>query len=138
PISLNFYRQNILSQNKQALQLEEETIINGMLAAYAEFEAQLPTRPFLNGLLDRVQADAHAHTCGVQHSYLVITHQGKLAQCQMHLDAPLPTAVDDDLLPLVAAGPIQNLAVDQKEGCRDCQFRYRCTGDCPLETYRAT
>lgn len=138
PVSLNFYRQNILSASRQELDLEEQAIIDGMLAAYAEFEAHLPARPFLNGLLDRVQAEAHAHTCGVQHSYLVITHEGRIAQCQMHLDQPVPTTLTGDLLPLVAAGPIQNLAVDEKEGCRTCEFRYRCTGGCPLETFRAT
>ncbi len=138
PVSLNFYRQNILSASRQELELEEQAIIDGMLAAYAEFEAHLPARPFLNGLLDRVQAEAHAHTCGVQHSYLVITHEGRIAQCQMHLDQPSPAALTGDLLPLVVAGPIQNLAVDDKEGCRSCEFRYRCTGGCPLETFRAT
>lgn len=138
PLSLNFYRQNILSASRQELDLEEQAIIQGMLAAYAEFEAVLPARPFLNGLLDRVQAEAHAHTCGVQHSYLVITHEGHLAQCQMHLNQSVQASVTGDLLPMVAAGPIQNLSVDEKEGCRRCEFRYRCTGGCPLETFRAT
>jgi uncharacterized protein len=138
PVSLNFYRQNMQSASRTELELEERVIIEGMLAAYAEFEATLPVRPFLNGLLDRVQAEAHAHTCGVQHSYLVITHKGKLAQCQMHLDSPVQSSLPGDLLPLVTAGPIQNLPVDEKEGCRSCEFRYRCTGGCPLETFRAT
>jgi len=43
-----------------------------------------------------------------------------------------------DLLSAVAGGPILNLAVDDKEGCRERAFRYRCSGGCPLETYRAT
>ncbi|MCI0399284.1 MAG: radical SAM protein [Chloroflexi bacterium] len=138
PVSLNFYRQNILSASRAELELEEQAIIGGMLAAYNEFEAILPTRPFFNGLLDRVQAEAHAHTCGVQHSYLVLTHQGKLAQCQMHLDSPVSHSLAGDLLPMVATGPIQNISVDDKDGCRACEFRYRCSGGCPLETYRAT
>ena len=29
-------------------------------------------------------------------------------------------------------------SVDEKEGCRDCQWRYWCTGGCPLQTFRAT
>lgn len=138
PTSFNFYRPNLLSTSRTELNLEEEAIIQGMLAAYAVIETHLPQRPFLNGLLDRVQAEAHAHTCGVQHSYLVITHEGKLAQCQMHLDEARMTTSEQDLLPLVASGRIKNLTVDEKEGCRTCEFRYRCTGGCPLETYRAT
>ncbi|MCA9932664.1 MAG: SPASM domain-containing protein [Ardenticatenaceae bacterium] len=137
PVSLNFYRQNLLSANRADLALEEQAIIDGMLAAYAVFEEMLPERPFFNGLLDRVQAEAHAHTCGVQHSYLVVSHEGRLAQCQMHVNQPSEHMLDGDLLLPMALGPIQNLSVDQKE-CRDCEFRYRCTGGCPLETYRAT
>lgn len=138
PISLNFYRQNLLSASRQELDLEEKAIIDGMLDAYTVFEEKMPAYPFLNGLLDRVQMEAHGHTCGVQHSYLVITHSGKLSQCQMHLDEPVHDTIEGDLLPMVAGGTIQNVSVDEKEGCRECEFRYRCTGGCPLETYRAT
>lgn len=138
PVSLNFYRQNPLSMSRADLEIEEQTIIDGMLAAYSVFEEILPEEPFLDGLLDRVQMSAHAHTCGVQHSYVVITHEGKLAQCQMHLNQNLGPATSGDLLPLVSTGPIQNLSVEEKEGCRECEFRYRCSGGCPVETYRAT
>jgi uncharacterized protein len=138
PLSLNFYRQNILSASRQDLALEEQSIIEGMLVAYTVFEEMLPERPFLNGLLDRVQFEAHGHTCGVQHSYLVINHEGKLAQCQMHLEEAVQPSPNRDLLPIAASGPIQNISVDEKQGCRSCEFRYRCTGGCPLETFRAT
>lgn len=138
PVSLNFYRANPQTLSRHHLYLEEAAIIEGMEAAYRVFEELLPERPFLNGLLDRVQAQAHTHTCGVGLSYVVITHEGKLAQCQMHLDAPVSEALDDNLLHLTASGPIHNLPVDEKEGCRDCTYRYRCTGGCALETFRAT
>ncbi|MCB0031984.1 MAG: radical SAM protein [Anaerolineales bacterium] len=138
PFSLNFYRRNPLSIGRKELQLEEQAIIAGMEAAYQVIAENLPAQPFLNGLLDRVQAEAHSHTCGVQHNYLVIRHDGALAQCQMHLDNPLPVAENARPLELIALGPIQNISVDEKEGCRDCVFRYRCSGGCPLETYQAT
>ena len=138
PISLNFYRANSLSRSRTNLQLEESAIIRGMEAAYEVFEEILPIRPFLNGLLDRVQAYAHTHTCGVGLAYMVITHEGKLAQCQMHLEQPVAENLDEALLPLIASGAIRNLSVDEKEGCRECIYRYRCTGGCPLETFRAT
>lgn len=138
PTSFNFYRQNALSATRQELDIEQQRFIDGMTAAYAVIEQYLPTRPFLNGLLDRVQAEAHSHTCGVGQSYLVITHTGKLAQCQMHLDQPVQGHTNGNLLPVVVAGPLRNLSVDEKAGCRDCSFRYRCSGGCPLETYRAT
>jgi uncharacterized protein len=120
------------------LQLEEDAIIAGMLAAYQVIEADLPLRPVINGLLDRVQTDAHTHTCGVNQNYIVIDHNGRSAQCQMHLAEAVEADRDQDLLVQVASGPIQNLPVEMKEGCRECEFRYRCTGGCPVETYRAT
>ncbi|MBI5712284.1 MAG: SPASM domain-containing protein [Chloroflexi bacterium] len=138
PTSFNFYRQNVFSASRAELALEENAIIQGMLAAYTVIEADLPTRPFFNGLLDRVQSESHSHTCGVGHSYVVVTHTGQLSQCQMHLDNSLGNNGEKDILPLVAGGPIHNISVDNKEGCNRCEFKYLCTGGCPLETYRAT
>ncbi len=109
-----------------------------MTAAYDAIEADLPMRPFIGGLLDRTAAQAHHHTCGVGQNYLVIGHTGALAQCPMHLDAPVQSDLSGDLLAVVAAGPLRNLPVSEKEGCRDCAFRHQCAGGCPLETFRAT
>jgi uncharacterized protein len=138
PFSLNFYRETSLARSRPDLALEEKAIVAGMRAAYAVLENDLPMRPFLCGLLDRVQAHAHSHTCGLGQSYVVITHTGKVAQCQMRLEQPVGQVGEKDLLQLVASGPLRNLSVDEKEGCRDCAWRYRCAGGCPLETYRAT
>ncbi|MDI6769626.1 MAG: radical SAM protein [Anaerolineales bacterium] len=138
PVSLNFYRHTSLAQRPQELELEENAIIQGILEAYAVFEEIMPTRPFLNGLLDRVQAGAHLHACGVGLAYVVITHAGKIAQCQMHPERAISASPQDDLLSLIAAGPIRSISVDQKAGCQGCLYRYRCAGGCPLETFRAT
>jgi uncharacterized protein len=137
--SLNFYRQNMQSKSRADLVFEEQSIINGMKAAYKVIEENLPTRQFFNGLLDRVQGIAHTHTCSVGSNYVVITHEGKLAQCQMHLDQPIAHIKDiESFLPVIATGPIKNISVDEKVGCRECEFRYLCTGGCPIETFRAT
>jgi uncharacterized protein len=138
PFSLNFYRENLLSARHQDLKLEETQIIEGMRQAYQVVEKYLPMRPFLSGLLDRVQAEAHAHTCGIGQSYLVFTHTGQVAQCQMHLGDSHAVTETDDALKLTASGLIPLVSVDDKAGCKDCLWRYRCAGGCPLETYRAT
>lgn len=138
PLSLNFYRQPIGLSTPEELALEETAIIDGLLAAYQVIETHLPTQPFFNGLLDRVQGGAHTHTCGVGQSYIVISHTGHIAQCQMHLGQPVGVNLGDDVLQLVAAGPLHNLSVEAKAGCRECTYRYYCSGGCPLETYRAT
>jgi uncharacterized protein len=69
---------------------------------------------------------------------VVISHTGQVAQCQMALEHAVSFAVDSDLIPLIAAGAIHNVHVDDKAGCRDCQWRYRCAGGCPLVILRAT
>lgn len=137
PVNLNFYRRNALTATRQELELEEQTIIRAMRASYQVVEEFLPTYPFFNGLLDRVKGEAHTHTCGVGLAYLVITHKGELAECQMHVNQP-PLLLVGAPFDAKHRAAIQNLAVDLKEGCRACQFRYQCTGGCPLETYRAT
>ena len=117
---------------------KNHAIVKGLLAACAVIEADLPTEPILGGLLDRVQLFTHTHACGAGQNYAVISHDGRLAGCHMRLDETQPLNAEDDLLAVTAHGTIRNLAVDEKEGCRDCAFRYQCAGGCPLETYRAT
>jgi len=134
PVSLNFYRQPFGAP--EDLAAEEQMIIQGMLAAYRVFEEFLPTDPFLSGLLDRAQATEHQHPCAAGISYLVITHEGKLAQCQMLLDRPVSDHLQGDLILKVRNGPLRNLSVDQKEQCHTCTYRYFCAGGCPLETFR--
>lgn len=138
PTTFTFYRPNMLSRDRAELQYEEQALIRGMLAAYDTVETELPTWPFTGGLLDRVSAEARTHACGVGQNYLVITHTGALSQCPMHLSQPVRSDLSGDLLGVVANGPLINLPVEQKTGCRDCAFRYRCAGGCPLETHRST
>lgn len=138
PFSLNFYRENDQSKTHRHLRLEEQQLIAGLLDAYAAIEQALPDQPILDGLLDLVRAQAHGHTCGVGSNYVVITHEGQVAQCQMDLERARPFAPGADLIELAAAGPIHNPHVDAKEGCRSCVWRYRCAGGCPIVTLRAT
>ena len=138
PFSLNFYRENEQSAGYRDLRFQETQIIAGIQAAYALIERRSPERPLLDGLLDRVQAQAHGHTCGVGQSYVVVTHDGKVAQCQMELQQAQPLEPHSDVIALVASGPLHNVSVDEKEGCRECLWRYRCAGGCPIVTLRAT
>jgi uncharacterized protein len=138
PFSLNFYRETAASKNFEDLQLEENRIIAGMRQAYHVVEKYLPSRPFINGLLDRVQMTAHQHTCSVGQSYLVFSHTGEVAQCQMHLAQSHPFSDSADPLSIIKNGDIPLIRVEEKEGCRTCPWRFKCSGGCPLETYRAT
>lgn len=141
PFSLNFYRENALSRSLADLQLAEKRIIDGMRAAFARIEANLPQRSLLASLVDRANlATPHLRTCGAGHSYLVFDEQGRVSKCQMQKETAVTDIHDPDPLAAIrldAAG-LQNPTVLEKEGCRHCQWRYWCTGGCPLATFRAT
>jgi uncharacterized protein len=138
PLNFNFYRAHGPAAAQGDLAGEEGAVLAGLLAACAVIEDDLPTEPLLGGLLDRAQLFPHRYACGAGRNYAVINHDGRLARCHMRLDETQPLQGEDDLLALTALGALRNLAVDEKEGCRDCAFRYLCAGGCPLETYRAT
>ncbi len=141
PFSINFYRQNDLSARYEDLKLEEEKIIAGMMAAFDVIENNLPEYSLLASLTDRANLSVpHMKTCSVGQDYLVFDQNGRVAKCQMNMNEPVADVYAEDPLQLIRADQlgVQNISVDEKEGCRDCQWKYWCAGGCPLETYRAT
>lgn len=141
PFSLNFYRENELSATHEDMRLDEQKIINGMLAAFKVIENNLPKRGFLGGIIDRANLSAaHTHTCGVGQNYLVFDQNGQVAKCQMHIRKPITNIQVADPLAVIRADQIgiQNLSVEEKEGCKTCEWKHWCTGGCPLATFRAT
>ena len=141
PFSLNFYRENELSASHEDMRLDEEKIINGMLVAFKVIEDNLPRCPFLGGIIDRANLSAsHTHTCGVGQNYLVFDQNGQIAKCQMHIRKPITNVYVADPLAVIRADQIgiQNISVEEKEGCKTCEWKYWCAGGCPLTTYRAT
>jgi uncharacterized protein len=141
PFSLNYYRENECSASVEDLRYGEARMIEAMRAAFDVIEHNLPRRSLLGCLVDRANLSApHQHTCGVGRNYIVIDQHGGVAKCQMDIRNTLTTIREEDVLHVVRndrAG-IQNLPVEEKEGCKSCEWRYWCTGGCPLLTHRAT
>jgi uncharacterized protein len=141
PFTISFYREKDCGGSFQQLQLDEQRIVAGMRAAYAVIERNLPRWSLLGSLLDRADlAMPHQRTCAVGEHYLVIDHHGRIAKCQMTIEQPVTTIATDNPLALIRADQagVQNVPVDQKEGCRSCEWRYWCTGGCAVATFRAT
>jgi uncharacterized protein len=139
--TLNFYRACDARTGIAELRLDEARMIEGMRAAYRRIETQLPSYSLLGSLLDRSHLGApHRRTCAVGENYLVIDHTGRVARCQMSIDQPITSIWDADPLIPIRQDPasIQNLPVDEKQGCRDCAWKYWCAGGCAVETFRAT
>ena len=139
--SLNFFRDNDCAASIRDLQYTDTQMIDGLLAAFAVIGEDLPPWSVLGSILDRGQLlEARQRPCGVGHDYVVIDQVGKVAKCHMEIERTLGDVFHDDPLRLVREDTrtTLNLLVDEKEGCRDCSWRYWCSGGCPAATFRAT
>lgn len=141
PFNINFYRDTECALNSQDLHLHDDRIILAMNQVFKVIEANLPAYTLLGMLIDRSSfGQAHEKTCGVGESYMVIDQKGDIAKCHMEIEKPITSIYQHDPLSFIRADSIgiQNLSVEEKEGCRDCEWRYWCTGGCPLLTYKTT
>lgn len=141
PFTLNYYRENDCSSGFGTLSYNEDAMIQAMRLAFGVIRENIPSYSLVNMLIDLARMDApHSNTCGVGDSYMVIDHNGNVAKCHMDISNSLGDIFVQDplLLILEDKSGIQNPPVTEKEGCRDCDWRYLCTGGCPLLTFRVT
>lgn len=139
--NVNFYRQHTMVKVHDDMKAEDDRLIAALLSAFEIIKANPPKASVIGTLVDRSNfAGLHQHSCGAGHDYLVIDHQGGVASCQMEIEESISTVYADDPLLQIRrkATGFQNLAVEEKEGCRTCEWRYWCAGGCPLLTYRVT
>lgn len=139
--SLNFFRDNDCAASFSDLRYEEQRMISGLLGAFGAIEERLPRWSILGSILDRGQLlEPRQRACGVGQDYVVIDQRGRVAKCHMEIERTLGDVFRSDPLELVRSDTrtVLNLAVDEKEGCRDCFWRYWCSGGCAVATFRAT
>ncbi|MBI5634694.1 MAG: SPASM domain-containing protein [Nitrospirae bacterium] len=139
--SLNFYRENECSSSFADLRLAEQRLVDEMQRAYAVIEQRLPRFSLMGSLLDRTHfSNKHEYACGAGHNYLAINQDGGIAKCQTQLAHPVANVHMSDPLNVVHTDEswLINLPVTEKEGCRECEWRYWCAGGCPIETFRVT
>jgi len=137
--NLNFYRDNDYAASHEGLVAEDAQLIAGARAAFKVIEERLPRQSLIAALVDRASfSSPHDHPCGAGHNYLVIDQNGRVARCQMEIERPVTDVMADDPLGVIRADQnrFSNVSVDEKEGCRECIWRYWCSGGCPLLTYR--
>ena len=139
--SLNFFRDNDCAATFADLQYEERDMISALLETFEVIRQDMPSWSVLGSILDRGQLlEPRQHSCGVGHDYVVIDQNGKVAKCHMEIERTLGDVFRDDPLDLVRRDTTTtlNLLADEKEGCRDCEWRYWCSGGCSVATFRAT
>src|SRR5260370_40206182 len=116
-------------------------MISAMRSVFGVIEEHLPARSLLSCLLDKADMTSpHRYTCGVGQNYLVIDQHGGIAKCQMEIKRTITTIKMNDPLQVIREDDrgVQGLAVEEKEGCCTCEWRYWCTGGCPVMTYKST
>lgn len=139
--SFNFFRDNDCAASFPDLRYQEQTMIAAMLDAFGVIEELLPRWSVLGSVLDRGQLlQPRQRSCGVGEDYVVIDHKGGVAKCHMEIERTLGDIFSNDPLQLVQRdrSTVLNLAVEEKEGCRDCSWRYWCSGGCAVATFKAT
>jgi uncharacterized protein len=141
PFTLSYYRENACTLHVRDLQFADTQMIAAMRAAFSVIEQSLPRYSLLDSLIDKASLRTrHRYTCPAGRNYLVIDQRGGIARCHTEIQKTITSIDADDPLQAVQNDrhDFQNLPVEQKEGCQTCEWRYWCTGGCPLVTYRTT
>lgn len=135
PFNLNFARPVMPGKLP-----DNHKMIAGLMEAFKRIEANLPEYSLMGSLLDRAFFSApHLRPCSVGETYMIVDHDGKVAGCQMTIDqAVTDIEMDNPLLALKMFESRKNPSVEEKEGCRQCEWKYMCAGGCPLTAYHAT
>jgi uncharacterized protein len=141
PFTLSYYRDNECSTHSFDLQFTDAQMISAMRTVFAVIEQRLPEQCLVDSLIDKARMTTpHQRTCGIGQNYLVIDQHGRIAKCHADITSIVTTIGAEDPLQAIQDDRqgVQGVSVDEKEGCRTCQWRYWCTGGCPLLTYRVT
>jgi uncharacterized protein len=139
--SLNFFRDNDCAASFPDLRYGEQAMISAMQETFGVIEKHLPPWSVLGSILDRGQLlQPRQRPCGVGQDYLVIDQRGQVAKCHMEIEKTIGDVFSSDPLQLIRQDQASalNPAVEEKEGCRDCTWRYWCSGGCTVATFRAT
>ncbi len=141
PFTFSYYRDNECSTHIRDLQFADAQMIEGMRRAFNVIEQVLPRRRLIDSLIDKASmSGVHQHTCGVGRSYLVIDQAGQIAKCHANIKQTVTTIDEEDPLQVIRndRNGVQAIPVEEKQGCRTCEWRNWCTGGCPMVTYRIT
>lgn len=139
--NLSFVRDNGQLVNFPSMQLVDDRLIEALDEAFEVIKSNLPRHSLLSMLVDRSDFSLpHERTCGAGQSYLVVDQTGGIAKCPMEISNTVTNVLEEDPLSIIKTSiqGVQNLPVEEKEGCRTCEWRYGCTGGCPKLTHQAT
>jgi len=130
-LNLNFYRSHSLND---PLLPNLAELIARLQQVCQLIEGSLPSYNFMERLLDRCSLTApHQRACGAGANYLSIDVDGKVLPCHMLTGYDFAgIALAEVETPRFES--FSHPSVDQREGCRECEWRYWCGGGCPIYT----
>ena len=128
-INWNFYRPHF---SGDPLVPKHPGLITALQKGLKVIEENLPDYPFLDRLIDRSNFGmAHEHVCGAGRNYLSVDYDGRVLPCHM-LSGANQVGIPLRILSKTHFDDFENPAVDEREGCRTCEWRYWCAGGCPI------
>lgn len=138
-ISFNLNLQRDSSYNIAHLDEYEKEVIDAINDVLLVVENRLPENSILDGIFDRTNLRfAHSYTCGAGESYVVINTKGGINTCHMKYDQPMGWLMDNtDPLQVIKSNQSHEMfpnVIDKIE-CSTCDWRYWCSGGCPIHTY---
>jgi len=135
--AFSFVRNHQYSQEFR--QLEEQKIIDGLLATFEVIKANLPNYTLAHLVSDKMNPlIAHNYSCGAGENYLVFNPKGEIAKCHMELNKTVSNYLSPDPIADIRqdAKFVRSVDVDTIDECKACEIRYFCTAGCPIETYQ--
>lgn len=126
------------SDNQDPKNVNLEEAIKVLNQCYDLFEQNLPENDlmFFHQFCDIKFTKRRKRNCGIGSNGIVIGHKGQVSICQILLDQPIgDTSRNANLLKMVRNQNQFNAkdhTVDDKLECKNCLWRYTCSGGCPL------
>lgn len=133
-LSLNLFRENTCTKGEE-LKMSDKEIIKAFKKAIKVIKKNPPDYPISSYMIDRIAlTNPRLYPCWVNNNYLVVNEDGKISRCQMELALKVSDIDSEDPLEDLKKNKkgIQNVSVEEKETCKDCIWRYACTGGCPV------
>jgi uncharacterized protein len=137
PFNLNFFRECSTSDpvaGASSLVPDPGQLVETLLGIF-DLLGQYPAYPLpFSGILDRTRLDLpHSQACSAGRDYLVVDALGRVSGCQMMLEQPWSSLIDDDPLQEIRRrGADLFRSVDDRSECQACPWRMACGGGCPL------
>lgn len=128
-LNWNFYRPHSAND---PLTPDDASLTAALRKGLAVIASRLPDYPFLDRLIDRSNfGAAHQHTCGAGRHYLSVDYDGAVLPCHM-LSGANRAGIPLQALSRVGFDDFANPSADEKPDCSHCEWRYWCTGGCPI------